>query len=189
MNEAPDRPSLGVVVAGGIGVLAIVAFVVVLLFGATSDPRPGERVEVVRTDAGVLVLAGRCAEQRVTEVAVVDGDGRTRWRIRSAKGSIERRYPLGTAPDGFDTVVPLAGPVGGRVVVEVAFDRSGEDTGDARMVDVDALPEALPRLDAAAPPCGARRLRPGTITALLFLGGAATVVAGYVGMLLRYARR
>jgi hypothetical protein len=189
VNEDAERPSLGVVVAGGVGVLAIVAFVAVLLFGATSDPRPGDRVEAVRSADGVLVLAGRCAEQRVTEVAVTGGDGRALWRIRSAKGSIERRYPLGALPDGFATVTPLAAPPQGRVVVEVGFDRAGEATTDARVVDVDRLPSALPNLDDAAPPCGSRRLRPGTSTALLFLAGAATVVAGYVGMVLRFARR
>lgn len=184
-----DRPSLGVVVAGGIGVLAIVAFVAVLLFGATSDPRPGDRVEVVRSDAGVLVVAGRCAEQRVTEVGVLGGDGRELWRIRSAKGSIERRYPLGSAPHDFSTVTPLAAGVDGRVVVEVAFDREGEASTDARVVDLAALPRSLPPLEDAAPPCGSRRLRPGALTALLFLGGAAAVVVGYIGMIVRYARR
>jgi hypothetical protein len=185
----PDRPSLGVVVAGGLGVLAIVAFVAVLLFGAESERRPGDRVEVVRTEDGVLVLAGRCAEQRVTEVGVLGGDGRELWRIRSAKGSIERRYPLGSVPDGFSTVTPLAADVEGRVVVEVGFDREGEASTDVRVVDLGALPDALPRLDDAAPPCGSRRLRPGALTALLFLGGAAAVVVGYIGMVVRYAKR
>src|SRR5207253_221662 len=96
---ASDAPSLGVVVAGGIGVLAVIAFVGALALGGSSRSRPGDRVAVVRTlgPAGIAVLAGRCLDQRVTAVAVVDG-GTTIWRIESRKGSIERRYVVGAPP-------------------------------------------------------------------------------------------
>lgn len=185
MSDRDERPSLGVVLAGGFGVLAIVGFVVVLVFGATSEVRGGDRVEVVRGQDGPVVLAGRCSDQRVVSVSLSAGNG-TLWRITSAKGSIQRRYPVGATPFDFTVDTPLTTAPTGAVRVEVGFEQEGDRTTDARTVDVGSLPTASPRLDAAAPPCGSRRLRPGALTALLFAGGALAVVVGYGAMVLRF---
>ncbi|MCU1375037.1 MAG: hypothetical protein JWO68_2323, partial [Actinomycetia bacterium] len=125
MSRRPDAPSLGVVVVGGLGVLAVLAFVGAVAFGGTSRSRPGDRVAVVRATgpAGIAVLAGRCLDQRVTAVTVIASDGTTLWRIESRKGSIERRYVVGAEPPlGFTSATGLTGRPTGRVRAEVTFD-------------------------------------------------------------------
>ena len=110
MSRPPDVPSAGVLIAGAIGVLAVVGFVIVLSVGASPTDAPGSRVRLVRADApaGFAVLAGRCRDQRVLSVEVASADGATLWRIESRKGSIERRYLVGAAPPlGFRDVVLL----------------------------------------------------------------------------------
>jgi hypothetical protein len=179
-----------VVVAGGIGVLAVVAFVAALALGGVSRSNPGDRVAVVRADgpAAIAVLAGRCLEQRVTAVTVLGSDGSTLWRIESAKGSIERRYVVGAEPPplGFREVTALAGRPTGRVRAEVTFDENDTTTVDARVVDVGDVRGQGHTLDEGAPACGGKE-GPGGTT-LLFAVGAAFVVAGYIGMLLRLRR-
>jgi hypothetical protein len=177
-------------VAGGIGVLVVVAFVAAVAFGGTSRSRPGDRVAVVAADgpAGIAVLAGRCLDQRVTAVRVVGDDGTTLWGVESRKGSIERRYVVGAEPPlGFRTVTGLVARPTGRVRAEVTFEADDESTVDARVVDVGDVGGQGHALDEGAPACGGHEGPGGT--ALLFAAGAALVVAGYVGMLLRFRRR
>lgn len=185
----PDRPSLGVLVAGGIGVLAVVGFVAALAFGTRTTETPGELVRLVRVDApaGVAVLAGRCLDQRVVGVSVADADGAVRWRITSRKGSIERRFVVGQPPPlGFDVAQPLEGELPGAVRATVAFERDGERRTDARAATVASLPAQADELAAGAPACG-DDARPGA-TVVLFALAAALVVAGYGLMVWRRLR-
>jgi hypothetical protein len=177
------------VVAGGIGVLVVIAFVGAVALGGTSRSRPGDRVAVVAADgpAGVAVLAGRCLDQRVTAVTLIGADGTTLWRIESRKGSIERRYVVGAEPPlGFHAVTGLTARPTGPVRAEIAFDQDGTTTVDARVVDVGDLQGQGHALDEGAPACGGHEGPGGT--AALFAIGAAFVVAGYIGMLLRLRR-
>jgi hypothetical protein len=189
VSRRPDAPSIGVVIAGGLGVLAVIAFVGALALGGTSRSNPGDRVAVVRADgpAGIAVLAGRCLDQRVTAVTLLGSDGVTLWRIESRKGSIERRYVVGaTPPLGFMRTTALSGRPTGRVRAEVTFDEDDTTTVDARVVDVGDVRGQGHTLDEGAPACGGHE-GPGGTT-LLFAVGAAFVLAGYVGMLLRLRR-
>ncbi|MGD9796554.1 MAG: hypothetical protein AB7H43_13595 [Acidimicrobiia bacterium] len=190
-GPAGDRPSLAVVALGGLGVLAVVAFVASLALGGGTVDRPGDRVAVVAGPGplGATVLAARCREERVTAVALHDvtatgGRGPVRWRIESAKGSIERSYSLGGPPPvGFEAGTPLAGTPAGRVEVVVTFDRpERRPVDDARVVDLAELP-AAGELDGDAPaPCGGR-VDLGFTTLLFAVGGLAVVVT--YGMVLR----
>jgi hypothetical protein len=178
-----------VVVAGGIGVLVVIAFVGAVAVGGTGRRAPGEQVAVVRSGgpAGIAVLAGRCLDQRVTAVQVDGADGTTLWRVASVKGSIERRYVVGAEPPlGFEDVTGLTGRPSGRVRASVELEQGDTTTVDARVVDVANLPAQGHTLDGGAPACGGREGPGGT--ALLFAVGAAFVLAGYVGMLVRFAR-
>jgi hypothetical protein len=190
MSTRPaERPSLGVVLAGGFGVVVVVAFVAAVAFGARSRSTPGAHVDVVRGSgpAGMVVLAGRCTEQRVTGVVVRNAGGSILWQVSSAKGSIERRYVVGGDPPlGFSTVTPLRTRPAGRLLAEVHFDRDGAATSDVHAFDSSKVTSSRVTLGDAAPPCAATE-GPGA-TAWLFAVGAAFVVAGYVGMLLRFVR-
>lgn len=178
-----DAPSLGVVLAGGIGVLAIVAFVAALALGGGSERTPGEKVALLRTDAGLEVLAGRCRDERVVAVEVRAGD-EVRWRVESDKGSIERRFPVGGEPPfGFRAAVPLEGPLPDEVVVAATFDGPDGELTDAALL----APGAGVDLGEAAPPCGGS-VEVGA-TVLLFAAAAALVVGGYVVMVARLRRR
>ena len=87
MNTRPaERPSLGVVLAGGFAVAVVLAFVGAVAFGGRVRSSPGERVDVVkgRGPAGLEILAGRCAEQRVTGVVLRSADGTVLWQVASA---------------------------------------------------------------------------------------------------------
>jgi hypothetical protein len=169
--------------------VVVVAFVAAVAFGARSRSTPGAHVDVVRGTgpAGIVVIAGRCSEQRVTGVAVRAADGAPLWQISSAKGSIERRYVVGGDPPlGFATVTALRARPAGRLRAEVRFDRDGAGTRDVHPFDAAALRPPAVRLGDAAPPCEGRQ-GPGA-TAWLFAVGAAFVVAGYAGMLRRFVR-
>lgn len=179
-----DAPSTGVVVAGGIGVLVVLAFVAALALGGGSRSTPGERVALVSAEGGAEVLAGRCRDQRVVAVEVRDGPT-VRWRIESVKGSIDRRYPVGGAPPlGFTTAVPLEGDLPPVVTVEATFDGPDGEERDAALRPVSA-PEDV-TLGDVAPPCG------GSVdlgaTVILFAAAAALVVGGYAVMLTRFRR-
>jgi hypothetical protein len=178
-----------VVLAGGLGVLVVIAFVGAVALGGTSKRSPGDQVAVVRSDgpAGMTVLAGRCLDQRVKAVEVDGAAGTALWRVESVKGSIERRYVVGALPPlGFHDVTPLAARPAGRVRASVELEQGDATTVDARVVDVAALPAEGHTLDEGAPACGGHEGPGGT--ALLFAVGAAFVVAGYVGMLLRFRK-
>jgi hypothetical protein len=172
-------------------VVAVIGFVLILSVGGTATDIPGSRVRIVRaTDApaGFAVLAGRCRDQRVTSVAVETDAGSPVWRIDSRKGSIERRYAVGAAPPlGFQDVTRLAARPTGRVRAKVTFDREGEATTDQRAADTAALPDEGDTLERPAPGCG------GDVgfgdAAPVFAVAAALVVAGYVVMLVRAARK
>lgn len=190
MSRRPEPPSLGVVIAGGVGVLVVVAFVVALALGSSTRSTPGELVRVVPDDGpgGIAVLAGRCLDQRVRSVTVSDLDGTVLWHIVSRKGSIDRRYPVGGgAPIGFDVEQPLAQLPTGTVEAEVVFLRDGEEVADARVVEVHRLPAEGDALASAPPACPSDG-GPG-FTTVLFAVAGAFVVAGYGLMLLRYRRR
>lgn len=189
MSRRPDVPGAGVLIAGAIGVVAIVGFVLVLTVGGSPSDSPGSRVRVVRADspAGFAVLAGRCRDQRVTAVEIASADGTALWRIESRKGSIERRYLVGAAPPlGFADAVRLTAKPVGSVRATVTFERDDEATTDSRVVDTGALAGERSTLDSPTPSCG------GDVglgaAAPLFGVAAALVVAGYVMMLVRFSR-
>lgn len=185
-----DRPSAGVLLAGGVGVVAVVAFVAALAVGTQARETPGELVRLVRAEgpAGVAVLAGRCLDQRVLGVAVADADGAVRWRISSRKGSIERRFVVGATPPplGFEVTQPLEGDLPGVVRATVVFARDGERRTDERSASVASLRSESDELAAGAPACG-DDARPGA-TVVLFGLAAALVVAGYGLMVWRRVR-
>ena len=191
MSRRPDAPSGGVVLVSGLGVAAVVGFVVILAMGGRTQVAPGEKVKVVDDPgrSGMAVLAGRCLDQRVTSVAIRNADGLVIWRVLSRKGSIERRYVVGGSPPfGFATDVALLGEPVGVVRAEVTFTQDGLDTHDERSVDADQpLPVEGNELKSLPPPCATNRGLHGTT--LLFAVAAGFVVFGYVTMLVRFARR
>ena len=165
----PDRPSLAVVAAGGVGVLAVLAFVIALALNDMAVPSVGRQVELTRGPSGVVVLVGRCLQQRVTSIALQNANGTTLWRYTSPNGSIDRHF-------GVDAPTPPEGPV----TATVTFDRGApaRDTADLATLPLDpGAPIGTP------PPCaGHRGLRPAT---LLFVAAAVLVVAGYGLMVAR----
>lgn len=177
-------------VAGGVGVLVVLAFVAFVAAGSRRTEVAGERVAVVEADegAGVAVLAGRCADQRVLAVALSAPDGRVLWRAAAPKGSIERRWVVdGDLPVGATEEVPLSAPLPDRVTASVVLRHAGQgEIADARPVDLRELPEA-PDLGSAAPACG-RSAELGRGTSLLFVAGAGVVVLGYAVMVVRWVR-
>jgi hypothetical protein len=184
----PDAPSIGVLATGGIAVIVVLLFVAAVAVGGSPRRTPGDRVDVVRSagPAGVTVLAGRCRDQRVTEVALFDAGGDPVWRIASAKGSIDRRYVVGgDAPLGFEEVVPFEHLPEGPVTAVVTFDRPGDDPEeDRRTVDPAAAPFLRAQLADAAPPCSdGTDLGP---TVAVFAVGAVVVVGGYGLMVARW---
>lgn len=181
MARRPDAPSVAVLAAGGIGVIVVLLFVAAVAVGGTARRTPGDRVDVLRSaaPAGVSVLAGRCREQRVTAVELRDDAGEVLWRIESARGSIDRRYPVGGEALGFEEVVPLGSePVEAPVTAVVTFSRPGEEPEqDQRRVDPSNRPFVRDELADAAPPCS-----DGSdlgFVAVVFAVGALVVVGGY----------
>ena len=176
-------------IAGAIGVFAVIGFVVVLSVGASPADAPGSRVRLVRADgpAGFAVLAGRCRDQRVLSVEVESADAASLWRIESRKGSIERRYLVGAAPPlGFRDVVQLKSKPSGGVKATVAFDHDGKTSTDSRAADVASLPEEGDALSHPSPGCGGH-VGLGNATPLFALA-ALLVVGGYIVMLVRAVR-
>jgi hypothetical protein len=162
----------GVLVAGGLGVLAVVGFVALLVFGLRSEGDDDDRVRLV---AGPVVLVNRCLDERVLSVTVRSDPGPVQGVLRG-EGSIERRYPL-------------ARPVRGRVEVEVLVERNGRDHRLRTTVDADHLPPDPGEVRGTPGPCPSTRVGPsGPVSALLVAGGVA-VVAGYGAMIARFVRR
>jgi hypothetical protein len=179
VSQQADPPSVGVLLAGAVGVLVVVGFVAAVAMGGEARSRPGDRVELIRGEgpAGLEVLAGRCPDERITAVELRAPQGPTLWRVASDKGSITRRYVVGDDPPfGFATVHPLQPVPDGLVeaVVEI----------DGESVDSEVFQPPIADEGSAAGPCG-RSQGIGAV-ALLFAGGAALVVVAYGGMLRRW---
>lgn len=178
--HAPGPPSTGVVIAGALAVAVVVLFVMSVVVGTTSRPEPGDRVAVARSDdaaTGYEVVVGRCDDERVRAIAVLDQQGAPLWRVEAAKGSFERRFPLGEAAFGFAEVVPLRGLPDGKVEVTVAV---GDDV-DAEVIDLRDVGDDV----AVGASCGGSSV--GSV-GWLFAAGAAVVVLSYGAMLFRYRR-
>lgn len=176
-----DTPSLGVVVTGGIGVLVVVAFVAAVVLGRETSAQPGDRVGVVRRDGRVEVLAARCEDERVRAVEVREQDGDVLWRIESEKGTIDRRFVVGGEPPPlFVTVDRLEETdlLDRTLVAEVTVD----DVVDGRPFD----PADLEESDGFGLSCDDDDLG---LVPLVFVMGAAGVVAAYGAMVARYVRR
>ena len=134
---------------------------------------------MVERDGRLLVLAGRCEDERVTAVELrIPGGGPTLWRISSPKGSITQRYEVGAAelPVGFATVHPLQPlpPDAVEVVVEI----------DGRLEDAEVVPQPAPAEAEVVAPCGRAQELGGV--ALLFVAGAVMVVTAYGSMVRRW---
>ena len=107
----------------GLGVLVVIAFVSLVGAGGRVRELPGDKVGLYRGDgpAAIVILAGRCAEQRVLSVELAGPEG-PRWRVTSAKGTIARRFVVGTAlPVGVVEELPFAPPPPEQVVARVRF--------------------------------------------------------------------
>ena len=168
------------VVFGGFGVLVVLLFVAgMALAGQGAEAGPGERVAIAAGDAGVVVAAGRCRDERVTRVAVRDG-GSTVWEITSRKGSIERGYVVGGPPPlGFVQQVALERPLGEQVLTAVVeIDRDVVDERPFRLADLGRVAEA-PCVESAGDLAGATQV---------FAVGALGVVASYAVMVTRWWR-
>lgn len=201
-----EPPSLAMVAAGGVGVLAVVAFVAAVSFGARPvPPAAGERIGMTSRGrpSEPTVAVARCPVERVVDVAVLDADGEVRWRISSSKGSIDTRYVVGAdAPTGFETVVSSDDPLAGGILeVRVAIDREGEVHRDRqRFSEADVPPpDAVRYRGSAVEPrvFDARGLAaagcPGSgggrgVAPWLFAAGAGAVVVTYLGMVARWWR-
>lgn len=133
--------------AAGVGVAAVVAFVAALAVGGRpSAPRPGDRLGLTRAGAegAVTVVAVRCPSERVTGVELRRPEGEVVWRIVSRKGSIDQRYPIGGDPPlGFRVDEPLDHPLpGGLLVVTAHFSREGPGgVTDRAVVEAVEVPE------------------------------------------------
>lgn len=129
------------VVAGGFGVLAVLWFVAALaVAGRPPAPQPGDRVAVA---SGGTIHAFRCRAERVTLVELLGPDGEPVWRIRSRKGSIDRRYVVGgEVPLGFVEEVPSSAGVPDEATAVVEFDGESRDRttfSGARLPEGDAV--------------------------------------------------
>jgi hypothetical protein len=200
-----DPPSLAVVVAGGVGVAAVVAFVAAVALGAqVSDWPPGARLAVAADEgpAGLAVLVPRCRSERVTRVELrLAGGDEALWRITAGKGSIDERYVVGAAaPLGFVTEVALRPPLPPaplEVVAHLTRDGPADVVDwavfDPRAVPPDGVlyqghpvePEVFQAGAAAAAACPESSRDLGLVT-WLFGAAAAGVVAAYVAMVVRY---
>ena len=198
-------PSLSMVLSGGVGVAAMVAFVAAVALGADlKQPPPGARLAVTAAEgpAGLAVLVPRCRSERVTRVELRAAGGSALWRISARKGSIDERYVVGAdEPLGFVTEVPLgssppSGPL--EVVAQVAgggstdvvdravFDVAAVPSGDGVLYQGDVVaPGAFEAGAAAAADCAESDRGLGLVT-WLFVAAAAGVVITYVTMVVRY---
>lgn len=172
------------VVFGGAGVLVVLLFVAgMALAGQGVDPAPGDRVAVAADEEGsVVVAAGRCRDERVTMVALLSEAGEPLWRIRSRKGSIDRRYVVGGPPPlGFEEEVALERPpaAGDAVLTAVVeIDHEVTDQRPFRTADLEPSGEAA-CVETADDLVGATRL---------FAVGALGVVASYAVLVSRWWR-
>jgi hypothetical protein len=180
----PSRevPSLAIVVTGGVGVLVVIAFVAGVVLGRTGEAEPGDRVGIGRVEEGLVVFAARCEDERVRAVEVRTPGGAPLWRIESDKGTIDRDFLVGGEPPAFFvTAVRLEGPLpSGALEAEVTVD----DVVDARRFD----PAALEEGEGFGVSCDDDGDGLGLVS-LLFVAGAAGVIAAYGAMVLRYVRR
>ena len=201
--EVPTAP---VLLSGGLGVFAVVAFVAALVFGAeVKNPPPGARIGLTSSGgpAGVAVLVPRCRSERVTVVELRDADGATLWRIAARKGSIDERYEVGAegAPFGFTVDKPLTSPLPDEeLTVVVALDGEPFDTVDRAQVARQRVPRlgvahlgevVEPGVFEARAVAAADCQGPGRDLGLvtwLFVLAAAGVVVTYLGMVGRYLR-
>ena len=168
-------------VTGALAVAVVVLFVTSVVFGSESRAEPGDRVAVVKGGndvlSGYVVVVGRCEDERVRAIEVLDQRGAPLWRVEAAKGSFERRFPIGETSFGFTEVVPLRGLPDGPVEVTVAVgDDVDAEVVDLREVDHDA---------SVGAPCGGSSV--GAV-GWVFALGALLVVVSYGAMLLRFRR-
>jgi hypothetical protein len=204
-DEGP--PSLSMVLSGGVGVAAVVAFVAAVALGAhVSDWRPGARLAVATDEgpAGLAVLVPRCRSERVTRVELrLAGGDEALWRITAGKGSIDERYVVGAAaPLGFVTEVafrPPLPPAPLEVVAHLTRDGPADVVDwavfDPRAVPADGVlyqgdpvePEVFRAGVAAAAACPESSRDLGLVT-WLFVAAAGGVVVTYLNMVVRYWR-
>jgi hypothetical protein len=170
--SSADGPTPVVVAAGGAGVLAVVVFVAALVLTDLTVPPVGPRVRVAQGPAGAVVLVGRCLQQRVTEIEVVDGEGRELWRFDDAAGSIDRHY-------GVDRALPDRG----AATATVTYDRGSPASSSVDLARI-PLDPGPPR--GTPPPCAGEQ-GIGVVTFVLVLAALA-VVGGYVVLLTRLPR-
>lgn len=165
-------------VAGGLGVLVVVGFVAAVVFGGAARTQPGDRVALVENAGQLVVVAGRCEDERVTAVELGAPGGPTLWRIASQKGSITRRYVVGAEPlpVGFTTVAPLQPLPLGDLEVSVEI--------DGTIVDREVVAQPAPQTGEVLAPCG-RSQRLGAVS-ILFVAGALLVVLAYAAMVQRW---
>ena len=165
-------------VACGLGVLVVVGFVTAVVFGGSARAQPGDRVALVEQSGQIVVLAGRCEDERVTAVELAAPGGPTLWRITSEKGSITQRYVFGAEPlpVGFTTVAPPQPLPLGDLQVSVEI--------DGTLVDREVVSQPAPETAEVFAPCG-RSQRLGAVS-VLFVVGALMVVLAYAGMVQRW---
>ena len=199
-RRVADPPSLGMVAAGGVGVLVVIAFVAAVALGGRTPPaRPGDRVAVGRAEeagGALAVLVPRCRDERVTAVEVAEADGRPLWRITSRKGSIDERYLVGAAPPplGFEVEVALRDPLPASPLVASVTVAGEDDVHDAAPFAAASLPveDVLHRGEPVAPgrfqaralaaaSCPESRRDVTTATVLFGLGGL--LVVGTYGLM------
>lgn len=192
------------VLSGGVGVLAVVAFVAALAFGTqVSDAPPGARLGLVAAagPASATLVVPRCRAERVTMVEVRASDESTLWRIVSPKGSIDERYVVGAKDPPFGFVVDVAAPVPlptGPLTAAVALDGEPFDELDEITFDPAEVPPTDVRYRgrnvdeaefeaqaAAAADCQGATRDIGLVT-WLFVAAATGVVVTYVMMVARY---
>lgn len=192
------------VVSGGVGVVAVVAFVAAVAVGADlTEPPPGTRLAVTAADgpAGLAVLVPRCRSERVTGVELRSTGGDVLWRITARKGSIDERYVVGgDEPLGFVTEAPLRSPVpSARLEVVAHLAREGPvEVVDRAVFDPAAVPpagilhqgdvveaDAFRAAAAAAADCPESGGDLGVVT-WMFVAAAAGVVVAYSTMVVRY---
>lgn len=191
--------------SGGLGVFAVVAFVVALVFGVeVTNPPPGSRLGLTSSagPAGVALLVPRCRSERVTAVELRTADD-TLWRIAARKGSIDERYVVGTedGPFGFLVEEPFAPPLPDGRLTLLAFlegepfdtvDRLEFSAGDVPADGVFHLGEVVDRATFEARAVAAANCQgPGRDLGLvnsLFVLAAAGVVVTYLMMVGRYLR-
>ena len=197
-------PSLSMVLSGGVGVAAMVAFVAAVALGADlKQPPAGARLAVTAAEgpAGLAVLVPRCRSERVTRVELRAAGGSALWRISARKGSIDERYVVGAdAPLGFVTEVPLrsspppgplevvthvAGGGSADVVDRVVFDPGAVPSGGVLYQGDAVEPAAFEAGAAAAADCAEAGRGLGLVT-WLFAAAATGVVITYVAMVVRY---